>query len=135
MIHKSKLTPETVVLDSDDLIFFDVDETLVFWRTDEDPSDVIIQAIDVYLDDKVINLVPHERNIALLKRNFGQGRTIVVWSMGGALWAESVVKALGLEGYVSLIMSKPKMYCDDIDMKDWGCSRMYLKKHLPKHPV
>lgn len=135
MQDKSKLTAETLVFDSDDVTFFDVDETLVFWKTDEDPKDVVIQAIDPYIRGKYINLVPHQRNIDLLKRHHGQGRTIVVWSMGGVRWAESVVKALALQDYVSLIMTKPKNYCDDVDIANWGCNRMYLKKHLPRHPV
>lgn len=133
MLRKSKLDKVPLILDSDDLIFCDVDETLVFWKTDQDPADVVIQAVDPYMGGKYVDLVPHQRNIDLLKRNKGQGRTIVVWSMGGVEWAASVIEALGLKDYVDIIMGKPKAYIDDKEIGDWGCSRVYLSKEFPPH--
>lgn len=124
---------ETVILASDDCIFFDVDETLVFWKTDQDSTDIVIQAVDPYMGGQYVKLVPHQRHIDLLKRNHGQGRTIVVWSAGGVYWAESVVRALGLESYVSLILTKPKAYVDDKKMEDWGSGQVYLSKTFPPH--
>ena len=112
MKNKSTI-PETLFFDSDDNMFFDVDETLVFWKTDFDPNDDIIEAVDPYLGGQIIKLVPHHRHVNFLKRAKGQGRQVVVWSAGGAYWAKAVVEALGIEDYVDVIMSKPVAYCDD----------------------
>ncbi len=127
------------VIQSDNIFFFDVDESLVFWDTTSHPEDKqhIVQVPDPYMRDKgcLVDMVPHFRNIDLLKRNKGQGRTVIVWSAGGSLWAESVVKTLGLEEYVDYVMSKPIAYLDDKPMEEWGITRVYLSKHLPKHPI
>ena len=125
---------EPSVLASDNNIFVDVDETLVFWRIDEDPNDIIIQVNHPYLH-KYIELIPHHRNIDLVKSNKGQGRRVIIWSAGGYAWAEAVVKALKLESYVDLIMAKPIAYVDDLPMENWGCQRVYLNKNLPHHPI
>lgn len=122
------------VLKSDNLIYFDVDETLVFWRTDNYHEDDLIKVKDPYArGNEFIKMVPHQRNINLLKRVHGQGRTVVVWSAGGVFWAESVVKTLKLESYVDLIISKPYTYVDDRPMEDWKLNRIYLSKELPQH--
>lgn len=124
-----------IVLKSDNLLFFDVDDSLVLWGKKEDPTDEEIQINDVYMPDTKITLIKHKRNIELLQRNKGQGRTIVVWSAGGVFHAEEVIKALGLEDYVDLIMAKPTQYVDDLDIADWGCKRVYLGKYQKGHPV
>ena len=122
-----------IVINNDDCVFTDIDETLIFWKT-TDPTDVTIEVEDPYMEDKIIKLVPHQSNIDLIKRKYGQGKMIIVWSAGGALWAETVVKALKLETIVTLIMAKPTTYIDDIDVKDWGLNRVYLSKHFRDHP-
>lgn len=38
---------------------------------------------------------------------------VVVWSQGGSDWAATVVKALSLEKYVTVVMAKPSWYIDD----------------------
>lgn len=122
------------VLKSDNLIYFDVDETLVFWRTDNYHEDDLVKVLDPYTrGNEFVKMVPHQRNIDLLKRNHGQGRTVIVWSAGGVFWAESVVKTLKLESYVDLIIAKPSVYVDDRPMEDWKLNRVYLSKELPPH--
>ena len=123
---------ETIVLNSDDNLFVDVDETLVLWNIKDYPNDTVVQVRDPYMDDAIIELVPHKRHIELLKRCKGQGRKIVVWSAGGYAWAQRVVEALGIAPYVHLIMAKPIAYMDDKDMTEWRCQRIYLSKNLPK---
>lgn len=122
-----------ITIKSNNILWVDVDETLVFWGAPEHPTDEVIKVADPYLDGERISLVKHTRNIDLLKRNKAQGRYIVVWSAGGTLHAEAVVKALKLESYVDLVISKPFQYVDDIDMKDWGCKRVYLHKEFREH--
>lgn len=118
------------ILRSDNIIYFDVDETLVFWKASS--TDEIIDVPDPYMPGGgFIKVVPHKRNIDLLKRNKGQGRAVIVWSAGGYAWAESVVKTLGLMDFVDLIVSKPTVYVDDRTMETWGLNRVYLNKDLP----
>lgn len=124
-----------MVLESDNLVYFDCDDTLVLWKTDEDPNDPIIEVKDPYIEGTTVKLVPHIRNINLLKRNHGQGRAVVVWSAGGVQWAKNIVYSLGLKNYVSLIICKPSIYVDDLDIKDWGLNRVYLHKNFRKHPI
>lgn len=135
MIEKSKLPSDTLILDSDNPIYFDVDETLIFWKTDQDPNDVVIKIVNPYQSFKYIEVVPHLRNIEMLKDNKGKGRSVIVWSAGGVFWAKNVVEALNIQSYVDLILPKPVMYADDTDMKDWGCQRIFLGKDYRPHPV
>jgi len=129
------MTNKLMILKSDNLIYFDVDETLVFWRTDNYNDSDLIKVPDPYMREgqSFVKMVPHKRNIDLLKRNKGQGRSVVVWSAGGVFWAESVIKTLKLENYVDLIIAKPSVYVDDRPMETWGLNRIYLSKNLPEH--
>lgn len=117
------------ILKSDDVVYCDVDDTLVLWNT-ADIQDKKIYVNDPYIKDALITLVPHERNITLLKRMKGQKKKVIVWSLGGVFWAETIVKALQLQDYVDLIVVKPRVYIDDNEISDWGCSRVYMSKHI-----
>lgn len=50
----------------------------------------------------------------------------MVWSAGGGDWAEAVVKALGIEEMVDIVMSKPSWYYDDKPCEDWMGKQIYL---------
>lgn len=66
-------------------------------------------------------------NIALIKHHkIVRGYGIVVWSANGKEWAEKVVRRLGLEKYVDLIMTKPHKYLDDKPVSDWMPCQIYL---------
>jgi hypothetical protein len=53
-------------------------------------------------------------NVETLKRfSDNPGTTIFVWSLGGAEWAEKVVRALKLQDYVDFCISKPTWFLDD----------------------
>jgi hypothetical protein len=103
-------------------IYFDVDDTLVTWVPNgtEPPKDAV-QINDGWY-------VPHKKHIHWLKMHGGQrGSTVVVWSQGGSLWAEQVVCALGLEQYVTLCITKPDAYFDDLDCSAFMTNRVFLK--------
>lgn len=97
-------------------VFFDCDDTLLMWDRDfEDKRCVVVECRD-YQD----RLLPNDHNINLLKNLAKRGHAIVVWSGGGADWAEAVVKALHLEKYVSVVTGKPTYYVDDVkDPSKW----------------
>lgn len=92
-------------------IYFDVDDTLILWNCppEEGEEYQIVQ----YKANR-IKMVPHIPHIKLLKQHFNENKKIVVWSQGGADWAEAVILHLGLENYVHAIMSKPTEYVDDL---------------------
>ncbi len=116
-----------LVIDKENTIFFDVDDTLVLWdvvRADTD-LDKLVQILDPY-DGTMTFLRPHLPHITLLKNHFARGSHIVVWSQGGYQWVEAVVKALGLEQYVHQCMTKPRAYVDDLPADAWMKERIYI---------
>ena len=113
------------------ITYFDVDDTLVMWEPIDPESESTEEAI-VFKDpnnNSNVYLRPHRKHIRLLKRHALSGHKIVVWSAGGSDWAESVVKTLGLENYVTLVVSKPTWYYDDLPANEFlpGHSRKYFK--------
>ena len=100
------------------LAAYDCDDTLVMWDIPEDfpEGDIVTVRCRDYSD----RLAPNKYNIDLLKKFAKRGHYVVVWSQGGSDWAEAVVKALELEEYVQVVMSKPNYFIDDIgDPRKW----------------
>ena len=97
-------------------VYFDVDDTLLEWDTcrKNDPDAVKIENNGHVFYKKAI-----QPNIKNLKSHFLAGHLVVVWSAGGAAWAETVVKALKLQKYVNIILTKPDYYYDDKDATEW----------------
>jgi hypothetical protein len=114
------------VIRSENVIYVDVDDTLVTypngigWVEEE-----CITLVDPYDGNTTLRL-PHLPNIKLVKNHKARGAHIIVWSQNGFQWAEAVVKALGLQPYIDLIQSKPRMYIDDLPCQEWMGERMYL---------
>lgn len=99
---------------SEHIITFDVDDTLILWGDKFfDPNDGPIRMVCPH-DGAVTYHKPHERHIGFLKKQHAKGYTVVVWSAGGTKWAESAVKALGIEDYVDIVMAKPVKWVDDL---------------------
>ena len=112
------------VIENEQLIMIDVDDTLVMWGSENiDYKRVLVE--DPY-DNKTVELRAHAGHIKVLKDRKARGAFIVVWSAGGYKWAEAVVKALQLESYVDIIASKPFMYIDDKLAEDILGERLYL---------
>lgn len=106
---------------------FDCDDTLVEWVWDkvklEKVQDQLVEfntpsSHQAELGNKLA-LFPIQDSINLLKAEKASGSTIVVWSAGGWQWAAEVVRGLGLESQVDLIMSKPIGYVDDLASDKW----------------
>ncbi len=90
------------------VVCFDVDDTLVMWGR-VNP--------DLRIGDQ--ELTVNKRNVESLKRHFARGHHIIVWSAGGHIWAETIVKALGLQDHVHQVMDKPRWYVDDLPADKW----------------
>ena len=114
-----------IVLPCNQTTYFDVDETLVFWsptteQLDKHGIEITCPGSYILVDDELTRcpsvtqkLVPHFKHIQQLINHKLRGHTIIVWSAGGYDWAEVVVKALKLEQYVDLVISKPTWIYDD----------------------
>lgn len=109
-------------IESEMLIYCDCDDTLVMHNVKGKKLDFI----DPY-SKEIICLVPHKKQIKLLKDFKIRGYKIVVWSAAGALWAKEVVNKLELNDWVDLIISKPLKYIDDLPANEIMGSRVYLK--------
>ncbi len=110
------------VFSSENIVCFDVDDTLVMWNI----------PVGHEGKTKLFNnfgyaewLLPHEAHIKLLKQFKVRGQFVIVWSQGGHQWATEVVKHLGLEEWVDLVMAKPKWIVDDLPPSAW-MKRSYL---------
>lgn len=101
-----------ITIDNNNVAFFDVDDTLIHWKWDESRNDEVME-IAISENHYSAFVVPHKVHIERLRRHKVIGNAVVVWSRSGAQWAQAVVKALDLEGYVDLCISKPFYYYDD----------------------
>lgn len=118
-----------IVIKNESTIFVDCDDTLIMWgKKYNKPHKGAIEIRDPY-DDSLNYLKPHMKHINLLKKYKGRGNSIVCWSAGGFKWAEAVIKALKLESYVDLIVTKPIKYIDDLPAKKILGTRLYFKDY------
>lgn len=93
---------------------FDVDETLVKWGDDATaPAPGKVRFI-MPGNNKSVYLTPHTYHLFLLKTYKHRGFKVIVWSAAGGSWAQEVVKTLGLEPYVDLVMNKLTGFFDDL---------------------
>lgn len=115
------------VIKSHRTVFYDVDDTLVIWNWKEyDPEGKGLISITDPNDSVSVALLPHYRHIELMKQFKARGHTVVVWSQGGYAWAEAVVKALGIEYMVDVVMDKPTWYVDDLPAHAYMGNPTYL---------
>lgn len=116
-----------IKLNKEHLIFFDCDETLILHNKKNNTN---IRIIDPYNSNGPSIIVKeHSAHVKLLKDHFVRGYGIVVWSAAGREWSEAVVKALGLEQYVDIVMSKPTKYVDDLEAHQILGSRVFLRSN------
>jgi hypothetical protein len=89
----------------------DVDDTLIMWRVPEGYKGPLVETN--YNGFKDVG-IPNLPAIAHLKKMKARAYSVVVWSAGGSDWAEVVVKALGLEEFVDVVMPKIDFHLDDV---------------------
>lgn len=118
------LTLEPGHLQSERNVFFDVDDTLIFWPQkarelgldDRNSIEIGVDGVDGYQ----ISVIPNEQMIEFMEGLKAQGSGIVVWSHGGYKWALAVVNALGIAHLVDLVLTKPNLMMDDKEVEHLG---------------
>lgn len=113
-----------IKLDCNQPVYFDLDDTLVYWGHSSEPFDgsVKIEALG-----HTHYVKTHSVHIAQLKAHKVRGHTIIVWSKGGAEWAYAAIVALGLCDYVDLVIEKPQWLYDDAEYNDFLPKRYFLE--------
>jgi FMN phosphatase YigB (HAD superfamily) len=100
------------------IVFCDVDDTLVSWETHPTIGEDSIEFQDPS-DGSSIYLTAIKPTIEALKAHKLRKHTIILWSQGGALWAEEVMNKLDLSAYVDACMSKPNWIYDDLPASEF----------------
>lgn len=101
-----------IEIKSDNVAYFDVDDTLIMWEYPPNRED---EVIEVHIENTPFygRGVPHKKHIDMIKRHKAWGNGVVVWSKSGWEWAKAVIEKLELTEYVDAVMSKPNYYYDD----------------------
>lgn len=118
------------VIENENIVCIDVDDTLVIWNI---PAGREAEAVLFNNFGFAEWLLPHHAHIKLLKQFKARGQMVIVWSQGGHQWAREVVKCLGLEKYVDIVMAKPKWIIDDLPAAAWT-KRTYLDLNGKRMP-
>ena len=113
-----------ITLKSTRILYVDVDSTLIRWdRWNEDTrySYAIESKFDTDDEEKEARNIMSVclETVRIMKQHKERGHSVVVWSAGGAEWAEYAVKSLGLEPLVDLVISKPDWFIDDLQSHDF----------------
>jgi len=103
-----------IVIECDNIVYVDVDDTLIAWTFDSNKKKVKITC-----DGKTKFYNPIQTNIDYLKEHRYRGHRVILWSHGGWKWAKAVAKALKLEEYVDVVASKPRWIIDDLEPSEW----------------
>ncbi len=105
------------------ITFFDVDNTLVM----EHSKDPDLEYTDVLTGKKKHGKI-HKAHVEQLIKHKNRGYYVIVWSGNGYKHAEQIVKALGIEKYVDICMSKSIKHWDDLkDANDILKACVYLE--------
>lgn len=97
------------------ITFIDIDDTLVYWEKNGQRPCVIIKT--PWVEE---TLEVNENMLNNIKQLSLRGFYIVLWSQSGHEWCEAVAKALDIEDKISLCMTKPGFFYDDLPIEAWG---------------
>lgn len=113
------------IIDNENIRPFDVDGTLI---VPYDPNAGQFTAAFVFdpVDNKTIKVTINQAMTRMIREEYHRGGYVIVWSRSGKEWATNVVRALGLQEYVHLVMSKPTVYFDDLPVGEWLKDRVFL---------
>jgi hypothetical protein len=116
-----------ITIKSTKILYVDVDNTLVFSLTEPNGFNASSNEMVKINGRKWWVHTPHKE---LIKDFKARGHTVIIWSAGGAEWAEMVTDALQLNDYIDLVISKPDWIIDDKPTIEWlGEDRRFYKGH------
>ena len=116
-----------LIVNQETVVPFDCDKTLIDYSTEGAHPNQLIK-IGLIPGEEII-VARIEEHIQMMKNMYAAKMFVIVWSASGWEWAAHIVKKLGLTKYVSLVMSKPKFYVDDIPAESF-MKRLY---NYPKY--
>lgn len=99
---------------SDQVVAFDVDDTLISFEPNGSES-----GIEVFCFNQNHTVYPNQKMITQLKAEHANKKLIIVWSQQGDEWSDAVARALGLELFVHITMTKVSKCFDDLPIKEW----------------
>lgn len=115
---------KNIIIKNEQIVCTDIDGTLVTKVDKKSPDTIKLK--NPYSKTSG-HYKKHNAHIELIKQYRGRKNFIIAWSAGGVLWTQTVIKALELEKYVDLILTKPGKYVDDLDCSAWMGTRIFLK--------
>ena len=113
-----------LVVDGENIVAIDVDQTL-FMHGTAPQYEESFTIINPYSGSPIFGY-KNWKHIELLKQYKGRGLKVIVWSSGGNLWAEAIVRKFDLVPYVDIVMNKPNKLIDDLEPQDIFPCRIYL---------
>lgn len=117
------ILPSPNIIYSELVVMFDIDDTVVM----EHSKDPDLTYTDV-LTGKEKHGKIHKAHVEQIIKHKARGYYVVAWSGNGYRHVEQIIKALGIEAHVDLIMSKPIKHFDDLkDANDILKARVYLE--------
>ena len=112
------------------IVYCDCDDTLVMWGAyPYHPEGEFCMEFEDPVTHGTLYLKINKKQVDQLKEHKIRGHTIIVWSAGGADWAQEVVRQCGLSGVVDAVMSKPDWFYDDIPASEFMPEDK--RKHFP----
>ncbi len=111
------------IIENEQISPFDIDGTVVDHVVVGTEGSISVYD---YVTKKQVNVVPNLPMVRLLREAKARGDFVIVWSRGGYRWASDVIRGLGLEECVDLVISKPMAYFDDTPIEEWLPYRVFL---------
>lgn len=114
---------EKKIVRNETVAWVDIDNTLAMWK---EPTVNAPGKITVEYGGRDLFLTPHQPNIDLIKEYKNRGYFVIIHSANGFAHATRVIRALGLEDTIDLIMTKNIKVVDDKHPADWMGALVYL---------
>lgn len=106
------------VIESDRVVFFDVDDTLILWKKHKSKLPTVT------INGRKFQV--HVKHLQKIHDYCVMGFTVFVWSNSGHKWAKAVAKALKVDNKV-ICMCKPHRVFDDCANLNDTIGSGYLK--------
>lgn len=113
------------ITESEQILYVDIDNTLVRDCKTEDGVNIRIDVLDPYSSNTLVKS-KMLKNIKIVRDRKARGAYIIAHSANGYKWVVEVIKALNLEHIVDEAKSKPVGFLDDLESAEWMGSRIWF---------